>query len=126
MTEQDHLVFVYGTLRKGGRNHHLIKVAELVSENCWTTGELYDTEKGYPAMIQHHEHRVYGELYRVTSDQLREIDFLEGYIGPGEENHYDRVVQKVYTGDDQFEALVYVYDSYLVRGLVRIGSGEWN
>lgn len=109
MSDQTYLVFVYGTLKKGERNHHYLKDAELVSDQCWTHGQLYDTGKGYPAMVQHSENRVYGELYSVTAEQLQRVDELEGYVGPGADNHYDRVVQRVCSESGEFGGVVYVY-----------------
>lgn len=125
MNEQKHLVFVYGTFMTGERNHHFVADAELVWDDCWTYGELYDTGNGYPAMVRHPEHRVYGELYRVTADQLRQVDRLEGYAGPWQDNHYERINQAVFKGSSNFKVFVYVYTGEQVCRLERIVTGDW-
>ncbi len=45
-----HLIFVYGTLRKNQPDHYLLDDALLVAEYAWTSGRLFDTGLGYPAV----------------------------------------------------------------------------
>lgn len=123
--QQEELVFVYGTLRKHERNYPLISSAELISEQCWTKGKLYDTERDYPALVQSDEGRTYGELYRVSAQLLMALNELEGYVGEGQKNDYERVTQKVYSDQGSVQALVYVYQSDQVKQLSCIACGDW-
>ncbi|WP_371018175.1 gamma-glutamylcyclotransferase family protein [Pseudalkalibacillus sp. JSM 102089] len=92
-----HLVFCYGTLRLGESNHGVIKGAPLKESFCWTKGELYDTQDGYPALVQSEdeEHNVYGEVYEVDNQLLERINILEGYQEGRDHNLYDRVMQEI-------------------------------
>lgn len=86
-----HPVFVYGTLKRGFPNHHLMPEAEfrgtvrtmdrlpLVLSGPWYTPVLVAESGG---------HRVTGELYGVDDDGLRYLDDLEGV---GREFGFDRI-----------------------------------
>ncbi|MGG1679457.1 gamma-glutamylcyclotransferase [Neobacillus sp. NRS-1170] len=123
---EKHLVFVYGTLRRYERNHHLLKNAECLADNCWTHGTLLDSGSGYPYLVQSSCHRVYGELYQVNDDELQDLDLLEEYYGPGKDNYYDRVVQSVHTEITDYQAFVYVLPEGREQpNIVQIKEGDW-
>lgn len=124
MTKPIH-VFVYGTLRQHERNHHLLHGATCLAKHGWTHGVLYDTGLGYPAMAQHKLKRVYGELYKINQEQLQALDHLEGYVGKGKSNHYERLTQEIYTDHGTFEAEVYVFSPTNVNQLEEIPYGDW-
>jgi gamma-glutamylcyclotransferase (GGCT)/AIG2-like uncharacterized protein YtfP len=117
-------VFVYGTLRKGEANAHILKGATCIAEQCWTNGLLYDTGYGYPAMKQTQFSRLYGELYLLTEDELKRIDQLEGYIAGGTNNLYERIEQTVYT--DKGHSIAYMYVASKGNLYKRIiPNGDW-
>lgn len=118
-------VFVYGTLRKHERNHGLLQDAVCISAQCWTPGKLVDTGSGYPAMVEDACGMVYGELYEVTGEQLKELDWLEGYTGEAGTNHYDRIIQTVHTDRGVYEAYVYMYSKENAAGLKQVSFGDW-
>ena len=118
------LVFVYGTLRQNESNHAFMDGAELVSEQAYIYGQLWDTGLGYPAVVLSQQSRVYGELYCVNTEQLQQLDVLEGYYGPEGPNDYERVKQTVYTPVQIYIAYVYIYDQPPVGG-VCLQSGDW-
>ncbi|RAK17156.1 gamma-glutamylcyclotransferase (GGCT)/AIG2-like uncharacterized protein YtfP [Anoxybacillus vitaminiphilus] len=118
-------VFVYGTLRQHEPNHYLLKKAKCLARQCWTYGVLYDTGFRYPAMVSGTKQRVYGELYEVNEDQLKRLDWLEGYEGEGMANEYDRIIQTVYTDSGTVQAYMYVYSPEKVTTLTEIKSGDW-
>ena len=86
-----HNVFVYGTLKRGFPNHHLMPEAEfrgtartsdrlpLVIAGKWCTPILIAASGG---------HRVNGEVYGVDDDGLSCLDDLEGN---GRELGFDRI-----------------------------------
>jgi gamma-glutamylcyclotransferase (GGCT)/AIG2-like uncharacterized protein YtfP len=102
-------VFVYGTLRKGEANDRLLESAACIAEQCWTTGVLYDTGFGYPAVKQAPSSRIFGELYAVTESELERLDQLEGYTVGGKNNLYERIQQTVNTDKGQFVAYLYLF-----------------
>jgi gamma-glutamylcyclotransferase (GGCT)/AIG2-like uncharacterized protein YtfP len=120
------LVFVYGTLRKNEKNHHLLRNALRIAAECWTEGELYDSNLGYPFLVSSSSGRVYGELYQVDDIQLEALDQLEGYTSSAETNYYDRIEQLVKTNLGSFRAWVYVLpNGKLLRNMKRIECGDW-
>ncbi|KRX06571.1 hypothetical protein PPERSA_10429 [Pseudocohnilembus persalinus] len=106
-----HIVFTYGTLKKGYYNHKFIKDAVFVTENCYTDAlqeEKYTIlidKKNYvpflykinsltqknPDIIQQIQDNivpVQGELYIVNDEQLKQLDILEGIP-----TYYDRFIE---------------------------------
>lgn len=73
----EHLVFVYGTLRKGYRNHHLLAEArDLGPARSVALYALYLDD--YPYLVKGHSVcRVAGELYAVDEAGLAKLDLLE-------------------------------------------------
>jgi gamma-glutamylcyclotransferase (GGCT)/AIG2-like uncharacterized protein YtfP len=117
-------VFVYGTLRRNEANHAFMDGAELVADRAHVFGQMWDTGLGYPALVLAGRSKVYGELYRVSPAQLRRLDELEGYVGPGGPNEYERVEETVYAEGRCLRAYVYVYTQPPAAG-VRLTSGDW-
>lgn len=121
-----YFVFVYGTLRKHERNHYLLKEAELVAEQAWTEGKLFDTGFGYPALQESSCEVVYGELYLVTEQQLHRLDELEGYSVTGQDNLYDRKEQLISHDTGKTEAFIYTIAKHNIHMLqTPIKSGDW-
>ncbi len=74
------LLFVYGTLRRGGSHHRLLGDAELLG--AWVSRPHYRMlDMGpYPALVMGDE-AVAGEVYRIDSDMLPSLDAYEGCPG---------------------------------------------
>lgn len=125
--ENSILVFVYGTLRRFQSNSHLLDAAVLVASQCWTSGELYDSPYGYPFMVQSNNGKVYGELYQIDSEQLKMVDALEEYRGPGNDNLYERVEQTIFSDLGTWQAFVYVLPKCRKKdSLSMIKEGDWS
>lgn len=117
-------VFVYGTLRKGEKNDHLLQKAINLEQQCWTYGILYDTGEGYPALIPSTENKTVGELYQVTESELFLLDELEEYIEGRPNNLYNRIIQEIYTKNSSIPAYVYeANDESLLK--IIIPDGDW-
>lgn len=101
-----HQVFVYGTLRQGEVNHQRIEAADCISQTASIKGAIYTTKRYFPALIDGNQ-TVYGELFKVNDEQLKAIDELEGYVGDGKDNFYDRRLVTVKTDQGEVEALTY-------------------
>lgn len=73
------IVFVYGTLKRGHRNHCILENAQYLGKA--QTRPIYRLYKGltFPMMI-HSERgvRVKGEIYEVDEAMLSRLDHLEG------------------------------------------------
>ncbi|MDF1628570.1 MAG: gamma-glutamylcyclotransferase [Alcanivoracaceae bacterium] len=73
------LVFVYGTLMRGERNHHWMRGARFVGGavtaarfSLWSLG-------AYPVICPKGRTRVRGEVFRLSYAHLRRLDILEEY-----------------------------------------------
>ncbi|MED3623948.1 gamma-glutamylcyclotransferase [Neobacillus thermocopriae] len=123
---KQHYVFVYGTLRRHDKYHDLLKDSVLISEQAWTKGRLYDTEDGYPALMESTEGTVYGELYLVTDEQLSRLDRLEEYEENRDNNLYDRKKKLIYHDRGETEAYTYFItkqNEFMLK--IAIPSGDW-
>ena len=71
-----HLVFVYGTLRENESNHHFVGQGQFLGHHeTLPEYALYDLG-AYPAVVDGHS-VIYGEVYRVDDQTLRQLDLLE-------------------------------------------------
>lgn len=70
-------VFVYGTLRTGEANHHLLKGCRFVGE--WTSLPAYTLHDlgEYPGAMAGGHTRLRGEVYEIGAQALDELDRLE-------------------------------------------------
>ena len=77
MTDSRELVFVYGTLRRGGSNHFRMAETEFV-ESGILRGRLYRVD-WYPGLVMDLAgDEIHGEVYSVLPGQLAELDDFEG------------------------------------------------
>jgi gamma-glutamylcyclotransferase (GGCT)/AIG2-like uncharacterized protein YtfP len=71
-----HLVFVYGTLRKGECNHHYLNNGEMLGiVETNPVFSLFDLGP-YPGLSEGQQ-SVTGEVYRVDDETLANLDILE-------------------------------------------------
>lgn len=110
-------VFVYGTLRKRGTNHHIISHALCLHTRYVIRGYcLYDYERWYPYMIRGEEDdQVVGEVYRVDQRTLRQLDVLEDVA--------NKLYKLIYLPSHQCHTYI-KYDEE-VAGLQKIKEGDW-
>lgn len=74
-----HLVFVYGTLKKGYRNHTLLRGSKFLGEFQTATKLRLYTNGIYPMIVRDETgYPVSGELYEVDNDTLKNLHRLEG------------------------------------------------
>jgi len=74
------LIFVYGTLKRGGSNQHYLAGQKFIGEARTMPGfRLFDLGK-YPGMVAFADDRdgVSGEVWSVEVDCLEHLDLLEG------------------------------------------------
>ncbi|MBW7894517.1 MAG: gamma-glutamylcyclotransferase [Opitutaceae bacterium] len=113
------LVFVYGTLKRGGSNHaHLLGQHFLGPARTQPGYTLYQPAD-YPGMVPETADRngVTGELWQVDDQCLRALDRLEGLA----EALYARVSVRLAAPHDQLTVDSYLYLRPLV-GCPHVGS----
>ena len=105
------LVFVYGTLKRGGENHGWIAQQQFVAEAITAPlYRLYDLG-GYPGMVRSAEGlSIQGEVWSVDEAGLAKLDVLEDTEG----GEYERVMVQL-EGD---------YSTQLVEGYIYLRSIE--
>jgi gamma-glutamylcyclotransferase (GGCT)/AIG2-like uncharacterized protein YtfP len=83
------LIFVYGTLKRGGRNHRFMAGQRFVGEAGTGPGFILYSLGKYPGMVRsaQPDHHVLGELWAVDDNGLKALDALEGV----DEQLYERV-----------------------------------
>lgn len=116
-TLNHHLVFVYGTLKSGFRNHSLLANAKFLGIGK-TAAEytLYDMSD-FPAVSTTGQTAIHGEIYQVNDDTFQQIDDLEGHP-----YYYHRIEI-----ESQFGLCwIYVMDISKINFKPIIESGDWN
>ena len=119
------LLFVYGTLKEGGKYHCYLGEAALVAEHATAKGTLYDTGMGYPAMVKAAQGEIQGQVYDIPEELWPAIDDLEGYAAQAETDLFDKQTTEVYANGELMETIVYVANA---KGLLKekVESGVWD
>ncbi|NYS59329.1 gamma-glutamylcyclotransferase family protein [Vreelandella salicampi] len=113
-------VAVYGTLKRGYRNHDWLEGATLLGQDRLSTITLYDL--GHcPGAKREASNGAAIEVYAINPEQLALLDQLEDYIAHAPHTGvYDRAIFPTQYGD----AWCYLYNAD-VEGDACIESGEW-
>jgi gamma-glutamylaminecyclotransferase len=115
------LVFVYGTLKRGGSNHAFLAQQEFLGVAETAAGFVLFELAGFPGMVaQPITTGVSGEVWRIDADTLTRLDELEG-IAEGLYRR-ERVPLLPPFADQNVEAYLY---NRSVAGRPKIG-GSWD
>lgn len=116
-----HRVAVYGTLKRGERNHALLRGADFLGVDYLTTITLYDLGP-YPGAREEASDGVEVEVYGVSPSTFAALDELEDFNPRARRaGNYDRRVMTTAHGP----AWVYLYN-HSVRGCPCINAGGWS
>ncbi|MGJ7535631.1 MULTISPECIES: gamma-glutamylcyclotransferase family protein [unclassified Variovorax] len=117
-------VFVYGTLRRGGRNDiaRYRPTPVLVGEAS-IAGTLYDLG-AYPGVVLGGVGRVRGEVYVVEPAVETALDVLEE-VADDDSGEYIKRQVRVEVGGQWFDCLVYEIHPMRIAGRRVIESGDW-
>jgi gamma-glutamylcyclotransferase (GGCT)/AIG2-like uncharacterized protein YtfP len=115
-----HLVFVYGTLRRGGAGAMSIRFpdSKFIAE-AKVTGSLYDLG-AYPGLLLNESSSpVIGEVYEVDDELLTKLDEFEA------SSHYLRKQVEISFGNDRKLCWIYEPDPEFYSLQTLITSGDW-
>ena len=119
-------VFVYGTLRRGGRNdiNRLQPSPQYVGMGE-VRGVLYHLD-WYPGLTLGGEQAVtvVGEVYRIGAELEAILDAIEQIV-PGADSEYFKREVEVQVEGGSMGCLVYEINPARVRGRQVIGHGDW-
>lgn len=114
------LVAVYGTLKRGLRNHHWLEGADFLGSDRLTLATLYDLGP-FPGAKPEPSHGVEVEVFRVNARLLADLDRLEDYrVRTPKAGLYDRAVYTTTFGP----AWLYLYNPE-VKDCPTIRRGGW-
>jgi gamma-glutamylcyclotransferase (GGCT)/AIG2-like uncharacterized protein YtfP len=73
------LIFVYGTLKRGGTNHHCLADQKFVGEARTAAGFCLYNVGSFPGMVHRADDHdgVAGEVWEVSAECLAKLDELE-------------------------------------------------
>jgi gamma-glutamylcyclotransferase (GGCT)/AIG2-like uncharacterized protein YtfP len=119
-------VFVYGTLRRGGRNdiNRLAPAPRYIGMGE-VKGSLYHLD-WYPGLALGGEEAVtvIGEVYEVTPQLEAVLDEIEGIV-TGEGSEYFKRDLEIEVDGRPMPCFLYEINPVRVRGRQRIGHGDW-
>jgi gamma-glutamylcyclotransferase (GGCT)/AIG2-like uncharacterized protein YtfP len=116
LPQERQLVFVYGTLKRGEKNHHWLEGASWQGEAELSGVLLHDLGPFPMAVIG--EGTAIGEVYGVEEHGLARLDELEGYP-----RLYDRQMLSL---NDGRQAWVYLGRLRQVRHAPLVVGGSWH
>lgn len=125
MTPSRELVFVYGTLRRGGSNHFRMDSADYVTEGR-ICGKMYKID-WYPGLVLDDAgDDILGEVYSVDSELLGNLDSFENVsAGDTEGREYRRVLTTVTRPDGEtLNAWIWEWLGEIDENQ-RLSGGDW-
>ncbi|MCA1962184.1 MAG: gamma-glutamylcyclotransferase [Desulfomonile sp.] len=110
-------VFVYGTLLRGERNHHILRGSPCLGEARTEPAYMLVSLGSIPAMTRGGTTSVKGEVFEIPDDVLDALDRLEGHP-----DWYERTTIRLADGSS---AEAYLMEPSKVEGCLVIASGDW-
>ena len=103
-----HLLFVYGTLKKGLSNSFLLNGETFLCDAVTTAGFTLYSLGDYPGMIAGTaEERVKGELWNVSDECLQRLDVLEDVEDGLYRREFIFVQGELWDGEKRVYAYIY-------------------
>lgn len=114
-------VFVYGTLKRGGWNHGLLKSAEYLGTGHTVDSMAMGGTESVPFVTTSPEsYPIFGELYRVDEPTLQSLDRLEGHP-----DFYRRIPVSVRGIDPEQLTMAWIYVVEKIRNSAPFPHGDW-
>ena len=119
-------VFVYGTLKVGGRFSKRFDASRTNAKVGKIKGELYDLGS-FPGVLLQGDSEVIGEVhtYKDAEEIEKAFDRIEGFRGTGEpHNLYEKRVVTAFTADGEESCIMYEFARHIEKDR-KIKEGVW-
>ena len=116
--EEQHKVFVCGSLLTGERNAGVAMNAR--RQKAWTLGTIYDIGRDDPAFVKRGNTRIDGELLTVNERIMRSMDRVMGYPGLNRRQQF----QVNLVGGGRVLAWIYLVGRMPEKATV-VEDGDW-
>ncbi len=119
-------VFVYGTLKVGGRFSTRFDASRITSRVGRIRGELYDLGS-FPGVKLQGDSEVIGEVhtYKNAEEVEKSFDRIEGFSGAGKpHNLYEKRVVTAFTDDGEESCIMYEF-ARPIEADRKIKEGVW-
>ena len=125
MDQSAQLVFIYGSLRRGGSNHFRMAGAEFIASGT-ITGRMYRID-WYPGLVLDEAgDEIHGEVYSVGPELLSALDVFEGFSAGETQGSEYRRVQTTVVQQDSITLTAWVWEWLgLVNESQRVSDGDW-
>ena len=125
MDQSAQLVFIYGSLRRGGSNHFRMAGAEFIASGT-ITGRMYRID-WYPGLVLDEAgDEIHGEVYSVGPELLSALDVFEGFSAGETQGSEYRRVQTTVVQQDSITLTAWVWEWLgLVDESQRVSDGDW-
>lgn len=125
MDQSAQLVFIYGSLRRGGSNHFRMAGAEFIASGT-ITGRMYRID-WYPGLVLDEAgDEIHGEVYSVGPELLSALDVFEGFSAGETQGSEYRRVQTTVVQQDSSTLTAWVWEWLgLVDESQRVSDGDW-
>jgi gamma-glutamylcyclotransferase (GGCT)/AIG2-like uncharacterized protein YtfP len=118
-------LFVYGTLKVGGRYAAKFDQYRISSVPATINGRMYSVGGSYPAVVEGDDF-ILGEMHEYPEEVLPMMDYIEGFRGEGDErNLYNRTTTIAITEDGNVESVFVYFFNHPVEGLKPVKDGVW-
>jgi gamma-glutamylcyclotransferase (GGCT)/AIG2-like uncharacterized protein YtfP len=116
----DHLLFVYGKLRKGGAlpMDENFPGATYIGE-ATVDGQLYDLGQFPGLVLDGSKSKVLGAVYKIDDFTIRQLDGIEASA------EYYRQLQEAVIGSEKVSCWIYLPDPQKCTDDRLIASGDW-
>lgn len=116
-------LFVYGSLKQGGKLHNILKTCDYIGKGALPDYDMYIVPNCWYPAIQAGTKGcgfVHGEVYKIPVTKVAHLDTAEGVPFL-----YVRDTKKILMGDITLDCEVYIYNKPLI-GATLIIDGNWD
>ena len=128
MENKELRVFVYGTLKVGGKFAGRYDEFRKTVKKGTIKGKMFSVHNSFPGVLLNGEDTIHGEIHEYADPDgkvLSSLNRLEGFITEGNKNNlYNQRFVKVSTDEGEYECLMYEFNRPTDE-LSQVKTGVW-